>query len=140
MRDVVSEYRQTRGALWAPARPVEVRLLACELVGRPDVREAFDVSAACGAATADLDPLVRSRAAARCSEAGLLDEGGIAALAEDPHWAVRTRLATGLAGLADRRQACRWLERLRRDPHATVATAAAGAFADCPSRAAEQSR
>ncbi|GAB4374979.1 MAG: hypothetical protein Kow0062_13530 [Acidobacteriota bacterium] len=128
--EVVTTWQRERGPLYAPDRSVELRMLACELVGRDDIA-AVDRRRVCTEGLRDRDPLIRSRAVARCTAAGLLDEAAIERALGDPHWAVRTRLATSIAGAPDGAAACAVGRRLAGDTHATVRSAASPALARC---------
>jgi len=140
VRKVLVTYQARRGPLYERDRPAELRLLASELVGRRDLGDVIDRTAVCRAALDDTDPLIRSRVAGRCAEAGLLDDAALERLAGDPHWAVRTRLASALAGTADSGATCRTLRRLADDTHATVRTAARRAGGRCSRGNPENSR
>ena len=133
VRQVVVEFQRDHGALFAPDRPVELRLFACELAARDEPAAVLDRQAFCRIATADGDPQVRSRAVAQCARAGLMDASRLERATGDPSWVVRTRLASALVDRAGTPEACTVLERLARDDHPTVRTAARLAARSCPS-------
>ncbi len=132
VRQVVVEFQRDHGALFAPDRPAELRLLACELAARDELADLLDRPAFCRTAPADADPQVRSRAVAWCAGAGLMSASRLEAAAGDASWIVRTRLASSLADHAGVPGACAVVERLVRDEHPTVRTAARQAARSCP--------